>query len=226
MYFKISEFNKNVYKYLKDFWENELRPTIIRGSLNYSKIIRHTYSLIIFKQMMKKEMDKYNTMLRQISKTDKRYNKVLFEKKFYENLYRVDNGLFNNLLEYKENANLAKNEYNIPIEDINYMLGNDYETLENNITDNIIDHKYIDGKICIKWKTLVELIALNMNIDGTDRRKLIKYMTSIEEIYEFIITEIQSYMNCRLETSIQKQDMIEVHIMNKQKQHYGTIFLL
>jgi hypothetical protein len=51
----MSEFESDNYSYLKNFWNNDLRPAIIESLLNHSSNIRQDYCINIFKQSIIKE---------------------------------------------------------------------------------------------------------------------------------------------------------------------------
>jgi hypothetical protein len=236
LYFKISEFNSKNYVYLDEFWNNDLKPVLIQGLLCTNKEIRQSYCIYKFKMNMyedytkkKNELNKLTKLINEITENNSSVNKLKKRKttisnrlKFLEPFFKSngDKSLIIQLFDWKEKALKLSNEYIIQISDINTLLDTyTPDELQTHIEENY-DYQIINSEVFITWDILVKLLIMDKNIVIADKSRILEYLTSIQKIYEHIITQIEIHKDEKLKSTIEMHTLMENHIILKQKAKY------
>ena len=214
MYFKMTEFESENFKYLKDFWENILRPAINESLLNYSPIIRQDYCIWMFKNSICQEyinnQVKINKLLIETQNSYytpeqiKKFNiEINAKQKMMKLLKRIinsdDSSLINKLFKWIEQKS-DTNEFNINLDDVCIEIelsipkNADIDTIELELINKYYNYMRLDDEIYINWKTLVEMALDSDRMSLETKRQISKYLLSVQDIYEHIIKKIPGHL--------------------------------
>ena len=246
LYFKIADFNSKNYVYLDEFWSNDLKPALIQGLLDTNSEIRQSYCIYKFKTntyseyiKKKNDLNKINKLIDELEQSEqfaqsksaqpaqtnrliKRKTTISNRLKFLEPFFKSngDKSLIIKLFDWKEKALKLSNEYVIPITDINTLLDTyTVDELQTHIEENY-DFQIIDSELFIKWDVLVRLLIMDQNIAIADKSRVLEYLTSIQNIYEHIITQIKIHNDHKLKSTKEMHILMENHLILKQKAKY------
>lgn len=239
LYFKMADYNSKNYIYLDEFWNNDLKPILIQGLLCTNKEIRQSYCIYKFKIDMyeeyKKKKNELNKLIKltneitetnsnnsSVNKLTKRKTTISNRLKFLEPFFKSngDKSLIIQLFDWKEKALKLSNEYIIQISDINTLLDTyTLDELQTYIEENY-DFQIINSEVFITWEILVKLLIMDKNIVIADKSRILEYLTSIQKIYEHIITQIEIHKDEKLKSTVEMHILMENHIILKQKAKY------
>ena len=227
VYFKINDYNSYNYKYLSDFWNNLLKPMLLQSCLNYSSVIRQDYCIYSFRLNMLNEYNKISKDLNNnINIKNKNLSSPYFKKMIKRQEYlkpfimTTDKSLILLIFSWKEKSHNSDNKYVISTDEIfNIVNYSTIDEFDNFITNNC-DHIINENRVYIKWNTLITILIMDENFDYVDKLRILDYITNIQDIYEDIIDKIKIHNEDRLKITINMQNLVETHIINKQKEYY------
>lgn len=184
-----SEFKKDPITYLKNLWDNDIKPSIYKELMKHSKTIRYSFCDYSFLRKLKNELvECYKKMIN--IDDDLKDDMQLRITKLENMLTDFNNKLIKKIFEWKEKSIRNHEEFVICIDDIIMYTNFDDSNKFRKYVELNFNSKKLKNKIYIGWSSLIELLNDSEKMNMDERSIIIKYVTSIQEIYEEIINII------------------------------------
>lgn len=216
-YFQESMYNKNPDKYLHDFWKNQLEKRIIQGLIKQRKnnnfLDAYVYELFIKKiQSMKEKLKKQNNeyvKIRIKQLDDVMHGNVDQIKKIF---------MWKDMIKESRVKNDKKLSYIISPNDIALLLRINDNKRKDFIKKEM--HKLAityDDQHNTDWNGLITFMLMvdadYLDIDNVLKRAIIDYLTSIQDIYDYLMDELDGYnislINNLIDNSKRRKDYIK-----------------
>lgn len=216
-----SEYEKDPIAYLKKLWDNDIKPSIYKELMKKSVTVRNHYCDYRFIQKLNEEILYFGARLENLKGKRKIELQQRIDK--LNNIitkHNPENSMIREIFEWKEKSLKTNNKYVICINDIiQYTQFDDIDELSMDVELKYIYSKK-EEKIYIDWGTLVNLINKNEKISVNQKTVIIKYLTSVQDIYEEIISMMLFRDDDK--TKINKDMITKVinHIEQKKDEEY------
>lgn len=211
VYFQQSEYNKNPQRYLKIFW-NEINRKIIQYLIKNRKTNDFVEKLIfrMFNNKYKKEREEIMILKNNKQRLDE-----------LNTLLSGSNEQIKKIFDWKDKTK-NENQYCISIIDISKILGIDDNDIILEEIKPLMICKIINNNYYTNWSGLIIFLNLTTldSIDNTIKRITLDYLTSIQEIYEYLMDELDDYHTSIYNNIITNITLRENYIKNENKQIY------
>jgi hypothetical protein len=230
IYFKIQKYNECNYKYLEEFWVDELRP-MIYGSLfknitSDKKLDMYkSYIHIEFIVRMRQQYINCKNRLKTLTCGTEEYDSNVGWILYYELFNDIDASLsmISRILNWRK-ISKSNGDYMIPLIEVYKFTS--YRDMTYDDVEKIIKIKYmcntIDEKdrLCINIKILHHIILLSSDSDNNQSLKMsiIDYMDEIESIFMEIDEFKDKFSDALNKRSSELDELYINHMMRKEKE--------